>query len=396
MPEGDAARSGSRASSPRIEERRALAPSTWAPFEATPSLYTSPRWLRVLEREPAAQTCYLVASDFTGKPLAVVPTSAWDRTAGWTPNAYDVAGPARLALNLSRDPEEWYPTVLVGTRAGYWNEPLGWDEDACATAVAAAFGRARRLNTPSAAAMFLTRRALGYVPAGNDIVRLLWAAGTRLDVVWGSFDEYVSSLKAHRRAAVKRDLRRFALSDCSLQVEPLSAIGHDAPRLLLNVQRKHGREASLESVRDYLAAQIDELDDRSAAFVVRRAGRPIAFALGFVHERQLFMRSVGVDYEEIRDDRSYFSMAFYAPIRYAVERGLTGIDLGLESYRPKLLRGARAYPLYVAIVPPVPYRDALVDRAGPFSRRMFAWWNQQLGPFAGALPEEEWLGGLGI
>ena len=60
----------------------------------------------------------------------------------------------------------------------------------------------------------------------------------------------------------------------------------------------------------------------------------------------------------------------HEPVRYALSRGLTVVDLGTEGYRAKVLRGATLVPLWtVLLTAPAVRRD---DRVADELRRTCA------------------------
>jgi predicted N-acyltransferase len=85
--------------------------------------------------------------------------------------------------------------------------------------------------------------------------------------------------------------------------------------------------------------------DLSHVTLLRLDGRDAAIAISFVLDGTFYQRQLGFDYEVTGRAFEYFFLAFYSPLEYAISRGLSRVDLGIGSYRAKLLRGARVEAL---------------------------------------------------
>src|SRR5262249_29052061 len=121
----------------------------------------------------------------------------------------------------------------------------------------------------------------------------------------------------------------------------------DAIAPLLGAVQAQREFSSCTDPADYLRlCARGGLDDRSRLFLACRAGRPHAFVLAYEHGTGLYPRFPGPDPAVGRDHGLYFTTYSYALVRYALDRGLTTIDFGLEAYEAKLRRGARAEVLW--------------------------------------------------
>lgn len=370
-----------------------VTPAEWASVAAGRGLYFSRPWLRALERDGALETRYTLARDGERELTAAMPSYLWAGDGGWTTSTYDVTWPVRKLLGengVRRD--EWFPTLLVGGRSGYVNEPLALAPAAAAAVSATSFALAGELGARSGAALYLTRRGADEIAAAADgIVLMLWGVTMRMEIEWDDFGGYVASLNAHRRTTVRRDLKRFAAGDATVTVEPLGPLVEQAASLTANVQRRYGNTDTPESLEAYLHALAEHLDAQSRVFAARRGDDLVGFGLAFEHERCLYMRLVGFDYERMGDEGLYFEVCYYAPIRYASEHGLEAIDFGAASHRPKLLRGARPSPRFVAVAAPEACREAVGVATDRWNEGALAWFREELEPFGGSLSAAEWL-----
>lgn len=376
-----------------VDSLAAVDETEWMRLAQGRSLYLSHRWLRAVERDPALETRYILARGHDGSLAAAMPCYLWRGVGGWTTSTYDLTWPvSKLLGSDSMRREEWFPTLLVGARAGYVNEPLAHSTSGAAAVLARSFELADELGACSAAAMYLTRPAADQVAGTVDgVVTLLWGLGTCMNVEWDSFEGYLESLNAHRRATVRRDLGRASSGEATVAIEPLSQLVHDGARLAANVQRRYGGSDTTDSVEEYLASLAAELDAESRVFAARRGSDLLGFGLAFEHERSLYMRLVGFDYERMGSESLYFEVCYYAPIRFAAENGLRAIDFGAASHRPKLLRGARPSPRFVAVSAPEQCRQAVTAAADNWNEGALTWFRSEIEPLAGPLSRAEWL-----
>jgi hypothetical protein len=104
------------------------------------------------------------------------------------------------------------------------------------------------------------------------------------------------------------------------------------------------------------------LAERSVLFTCHHGADLVAFMLAYRHHTALTVRVVGLDYERIGEHAEYFTVLIYEPVRYALQHGITVLDLGLEGYRHKLQRGARLVPLWTVLTrSPVVWRPGMVE-----------------------------------
>jgi predicted N-acyltransferase len=369
----------------------------WDELAAGRSLYLDRRWLRSLERDPALTAYYVLVR--AGWLLGALPAYVWDGGEGWATGAYDVSWALRRAVvGLGRAAS--YPAVLAGSRAGYANEPLlvpGLSEKLRREVAAALLDGVDELADEAGASVvafpFLTARGLLELTPAIDRFGppLLHSAGTRLDVRWDSFEDYLGSLGTQRRHRTRAELRRFEASGLTTERRRLGECYEELAPLSANVQRRYGHSDSPESTAAQLRSQAAEIDEESVVFLARRDGRAVGFSLAYEHAGDLVIRTVGFDYEHVGGgDAAYFNLGFYLPIRFAAEAGLRAIECGPASYRAKVYRGCAPYPLFSVVRPAPAHRDALARWAPRWNESAFGWWEGQLVDF-GPLDRRAWV-----
>jgi hypothetical protein len=244
--------------------------------------------------------------------------------------------------------EDWSPQTLVGSRSGYANAVLGTDLRAW---VAVAEQAAR--DSASAAIPYLERQlaaALSALLPGRPVP--LSGARCQISLPEGDVDGYLARLSRSRRGLVRAEWRAFAAGGATIEVDRLAAgmVGVLAP-LLANVQHRHGSSVRVEQVAEYLhGCQSHGLGNSTVLITCRYGDEVVGFSLCYEFGSSLVVRVVGLDYARVGRHAEYFTLLVHEPVRYALSRGLTTVDLGTEGYRAKVLRGATLVPLWTVLL----------------------------------------------
>jgi uncharacterized protein len=351
---------------------REIDPAEWSPLASGRGLVVSHAYLSSQEGMEVPVRYLLAHED--GRLVAALPVYVWSGDGHLLQN-YDpqvMLTPERL-----RDPADrpaWFPFGLLGTRSSYRNELLvhpsrRGDERLLAELVAAGLETARDMGAVSTALMFLSvdaiRALLPVLPAGMAV--MLTSADTRLTVDWPDFDGYLEWLPRRRRRSARAELRVFGNAGFDLSMARMSECVEEGGPLFAALIRRHGIAMTDEEGRTTLRSQADTLDGHAVAWVCRREGRMVAFAVCYEMDGDLNARLAGFDYEATEGTAAYFTLAYYLPIRYAIERRLRSVTWGPAAYEAKLYRGAWLEPLWSAVVPP----EAIAQRW----RRATAGWN---------------------
>jgi uncharacterized protein len=346
-------------------------------------LYASFGWLSLVEALGAERPRYVVASE-RGAPVGVLPVYGGVGKG----SRYDVfSSVVEPLLDGRATASDWSPSVLLGGRAGYASGiPVapGLDEREAASVrqelLRAAVGAAASEGAAAAAMLYVAPEDVGRVveaaPAGS--VAVLTEARAVLEVRWSSFEEYCTWLTWSRRRHVRREERRLEAAGCELARESLDdrLIDAAAP-LAANLEAQYGGRPDTQAERRYLEQIARHLGDRSHVFTCRRDSDLLGFALCIEHDGVLHSRNAGFLYPEARRAAAYFHVVVYEPLRFAIERGLHALDLGIGSREAKLLRGGALEPLWSLVVPLRHEPDDLVRRARRYNAVRRATWLEQ-------------------
>jgi uncharacterized protein len=336
-------------------------PAEWTRLENGRSFYQSYPWLSWVEESSAADAFYVLARDPGGTLVGALPAyviaAANTSWSSWYDPLNVFAGHDATATERR---SAWFPLLLLGSMAGYHSDFLvdrSLDEDEQRAVI-----RALALRCTALAGARHTRSmAMMYAPEGTATAvagaglgarePILTSANTRINASWSNLDAFLNSFPRRRRYNIQREIDLFRSSGSRIVESRLSDCLHEVGPLLGNVHRKHGASDTDADTTHYLATQIDHLDDVSRVFLEVADGRPAGFSLCYEWGRELHVRVVGFDYE--RSARfSYFNLAYYLPLNYAIQRGLENIYLGTGTYEAKAARGAVLDPTWSLVWPP--------------------------------------------
>jgi predicted N-acyltransferase len=384
-----------------VETITEVAEDEWDALVGDDEFYASHAWLRSIEQEPDMEARYLLARSGSGELVGALPTYFWDGGGpAATTSHYDPFAVFCEGLPAKRR-DAWLPQLLLGTRAGYSNAvlvdrklPPEERAETLRGLVDAALELADEREVGTAAMMYLTpEKVAEAAPAFVGRARALRSsAAVSIGIEWESFDGYLESLSGKRRGTVRRELRLFEQSGLTVSVERLGACIDRASELLAAVDEKYDTGATAEEERAYLAAQAELLDDRSVLFAARSGEEIVGVCLLYRFRDALYGRVVGFDYDKLGDDRVYANLAFYEPIRYAIDEGLRRVHFGTGSWEAKLLRGGELTPLWSLVRPPEDLADDVERALDEWNDTNHRWWVDNVARLKAELPDETWIG----
>lgn len=378
---------------------RDIDPAEWDTLAADGGLSVAHAYLAGVEADEAVTPRYLVARDPDGRLAGALPWYTWcgggDNLQYYSPHAVLTPRP----LQQGTDAGDWLPLRLIGTRSAYWNEFLvhparrGIAErrDVIAALLDAVL-RPDDLEPAARALMYLTpaaaAEALVLLPPEMPV--LLTATDTCLEVSWDDFDGYLAHLPATRRRSARLEMARFAAAGFEVTTCRLRDCWEVAGPLLGSLQRRHEVPMTDAQATEHLRAQVAPLDDRSLVFLCSIRGRPVGFSLFYRWGRRLFARAAGFDYAATEGSAAYFNLAFYLPIRRAIEECAESIWWGPASWEAKLLRGARLVPRWSAVAPPPALETRWRPATATWNQGHRRWWSEHAGRLGSRLVPDEW------
>jgi hypothetical protein len=320
-------------------------------LESHHGLTLSLAWLEMVEERHRESVLYLAAETLTGDVVGLLPVYRVDTAER---PSYD---PVELYLRRWFDPgfdaARWYPSLLAGQRNGFAADVLAAPGEAAVAAAAISSDLpavADETGARSVSLMYLTSDALHAWMRQPALPFVALAAFpiAFMTPVGESFDDFVADLPPSRRAIVRRELRRFDRSGGTLAESPLSEASDRISHLWAESTKRYGEPLTPAQAARALRHQAAHLDGQSRVFTVHRDGQATAFSLAYVHRNELYVILVGLSEAE-PGSPDYFVVAYYAPLWHAYRHGLERINLGVHSYRPKALRGAKLEPRFTLL-----------------------------------------------
>ena len=190
-----------------------------------------------------------------------------------------------------------------------------------------------------------------------------------IDIEWETFSDYLSSLSASGKnmpTKARREVRFAAKSNLEC-VNPRDVSGdwHEIQGLWEQTQRRHSWSPSPYK-SDFPASLARIGHDVSIVNLARTDDRLLGAALLLVSGTSAAGPVIGVS-DDVRARKSftYFNLAIYEPIRFAIENGLRRVYLGASSYELKRRRGCSELPLRMYIWPR--------SRPGRILMRIWCW-----------------------
>jgi uncharacterized protein len=303
-------------------------------------LYSSNDWLEFLERMDHGHRYLTVVDDAIG--AAMTPVSPGEQV---TSSRYS---PRHLLCGRLADRD----CVVAAPQAGYRNVPRATGSQAYKMLID---GILETFEDRIVVFPYLPEAAArGLREAGAHVEPMTW--DTWLKLPGGDFDDFLRPLRSKRRRAIRSEMRRLAESGVRYEVGGIADCAAEAAELIVGHARKYdpGYRRPASDYVTYL-----EVCDRLLDAVVitgRHQGSLVGCAVYLRHAGRLWGRMAGFDYGHPAQRSMYFQLIFYSAIEFAYQTGITEINLGLVSYRAKILRGAELETLWIG------FADADADR----------------------------------
>jgi predicted N-acyltransferase len=168
----------------------------------------------------------------------------------------------------------------------------------------------------------------------------LRTANAVLEVRWDDFPTYLSSLKRSPRKSVKHEEAAYRRHGYGTRlIEDLGPIAADLSRLAGNPCHRHSSKpnpftpALYEDLARYMPGG-------AMALVAEAEDRICGFVLLLEHEGRMTVHHYGTDYSaQARSGHIYYSLAYSATIRHAIQRGIHTIAYGPGEWRAKARKG---------------------------------------------------------
>ena len=219
------------------------------------------------------------------------------------------------------------------------------------------------LGIPAGSPLLEHAAKFGFLPA-------LIAADTKMDVPWGSFDNYLGCLGSRRRYSVRWELARTQERDVEIVLAPdPHAIVDDQVRIALSHLESLGHVGDVETEGWYLHETIRRFEHDYKVLCARRRGEVIGVCSVLSNGRSHKVLDCCVDPSKSARGDYLFPALMCAVIRHIIALGGGTVSFGPTNYRAKLHRGCSLQPLWGLYKPVEPsLRRALAEYLSVFNR----------------------------
>jgi predicted N-acyltransferase len=173
-----------------------------------------------------------------------------------------------------------------------------------------------------------------------------------LPVHWRSFEEYVNSLNYSARKKVKREIRK--LGENGITIENLTEF-RDLSTILSRLSSNLLSKYRMEITNYYSPSFYESLNDcfakgNAKVFIAKRQNKILGFSLLLRQGKTVDCVRCGFDYKlQEKNDFTYFSLAYYNPIRWAIQEGIKKIYYRYTNDKVKIRRGCKPEQSYTFI-----------------------------------------------
>jgi uncharacterized protein len=317
----------------------------WNALAGSDDFYESHEWLAAIERDRTARPCYIVAR-CAGRLVGGLPLYrvSFEGSSFYQPERL------RALLGVAGD------YLIAGTRRGYRSDVLlAPDLPEAVRRRIAGFLLRTALDEAGAAGMsgvvlpYLSTPALELAGSVAPVTAAFDGADCILDGIGNGIGAYLDQLSSKRRTKVCGEMHRFAGTGWRIQAAALADCLPEVASLVSEVERRHGHAMPDALLRRVFRREVAAVGHRAAVLSCHAADAIVACAVRYVWRDTLYSRAIGLDYDRIRGTFAYFNLLVYESVRYAAERGLDRLMMGLAT-APKLERGAIARPLWTAVL----------------------------------------------
>ncbi|MDQ6860171.1 MAG: GNAT family N-acetyltransferase [Verrucomicrobiota bacterium] len=208
------------------------------------------------------------------------------------------------------------------------------------------------------------RNSLGILSA-HGFTRIPSMPVTRLDLTYGSFDDYFAHLSKATRKDLRRKFRRVEQAE-PIEMEVVNDVTPFIDEVYPLYLAVHERSSmKFETLtKEFLCALGERMPDRARFMIWRQGGRIIAFTIALVHNGVFYDDYLGLDYRVALDLHLYF-VTFRDIIRWCIEQGLTTYVSSPLNYEPKLHLDCLLGPLDLYVLHTSPLLRPIFRRVLP-------------------------------
>ncbi len=173
--------------------------------------------------------------------------------------------------------------------------------------------------------------------------KYFWRPTLYLDVTWQNFEDYLKSLEKHFRNIVKREIRKC--SENGITIEEVSEFKNLSPilsELSANLLAKYNKNIKKFFKPSFYENLSDSAKANTIVFIAKKNDAIIGFSVCMQKGQTLDCFHCGFNYKLLKKtDFTYFNIAYYVPIKWAIQRGIKKIYYRIEAENVKYKRGCK-------------------------------------------------------
>jgi len=168
-----------------------------------------------------------------------------------------------------------------------------------------------------------------------------------LDIKWSSFEDYLKSLTYKTRKNIRREIRKCAENGVSIEERDFEGLSAKLPALLSNLFWKYDENAENLFNQPFFCKLEEYARDTAKVFVAEKNDEVVGFSMSLRQRDVLDVFMCGFDYDaQTKTDFTYFNLCYYAPIRWAIEKGIKKIYYRRKAEKVKMDRGCKPERTY--------------------------------------------------
>jgi predicted N-acyltransferase len=171
-----------------------------------------------------------------------------------------------------------------------------------------------------------------------------------LDIKWSNFDDYLASLEYKARKNIRREIKKNRRSGIVIeQTSDFYSLSSILSDLYSNLYFKYmGKRSPLHPL--FFEKLCKYAENKARVFIAVKNDKIVGFSLCLGHKNILDVYIAGFDYNnESKTDFTYFNVAYYAPIKAAIEEGIKKIHFRSSAESVKLKRGCKLEKIYTFV-----------------------------------------------
>lgn len=199
-----------------------------------------------------------------------------------------------------------------------------------------------------------------------------------LTIGFSTFDDYVNSLEVfgrNSRKVVRREINKNRRE--GVVIEEMSDPSECESRLhdLLDLTHRKYNNTNIPFRRGFLSALKSNLGPEAVIYSARKGGRVIGAAVLLRRNDYGYIPMVGVDHEAAGNDFTYFNLAYYRPVRDAIQWRVKEVQCGAGMNEVKRRRGCQIRNTYLFYRSFNRLKQNLLK---PYFNIHSAWWRRKI------------------